>query len=123
LTRNKPLRTADYLGHLAEAINNIQSYTAGMDAAGFKADRKTQDAVIRNLEIIGRGLQQRRQARPGLCAAAPAGALGLRLRVAQCAGARLLHGGYGHRVGDSECGPPRTELSIGDVPEVVKRLE
>ena len=24
-----------------------------MDASGFKADRKTQDAVIRNLEIIG----------------------------------------------------------------------
>ncbi|PKO41248.1 MAG: hypothetical protein CVU30_14455 [Betaproteobacteria bacterium HGW-Betaproteobacteria-3] len=38
---------------MAEAIDNIQSYTAGMDAASFKVDRKTQDAVIRNLEIIG----------------------------------------------------------------------
>ena len=53
MTRNKPLRTADYLGHISGAIDNIQSYTAGMDAVGFKADRKTQDAVIRNLEIIG----------------------------------------------------------------------
>lgn len=53
MTRSKPLRTADYLGHITEAINNIRSYTAGMDAASFKADRKTQDAVIRNLEIIG----------------------------------------------------------------------
>lgn len=53
MRRQQPLRTADYLQHMAQAIDNIQSYTAGMDAASFKADRKTQDAVIRNLEIIG----------------------------------------------------------------------
>jgi uncharacterized protein with HEPN domain len=53
VTHSRPLRTADYLGHIAEAIDNIQSYTAGLDAASFKVDRKTQDAVIRNLEIIG----------------------------------------------------------------------
>lgn len=53
MRRQQPLRTADYLQHMAEAIDNIQSYTAGMDAASFKVDRKTQDAVIRNLEIIG----------------------------------------------------------------------
>lgn len=53
MSRNKPLRTLDYLGHIAGAIDNILSYTAGMDATSFKADRKTQDAVIRNLEIIG----------------------------------------------------------------------
>jgi uncharacterized protein with HEPN domain len=53
VTRTKPLRTTDYLQHIAEAIDNILSYTAGQDAAGFKADRKTQDAVIRNLEVIG----------------------------------------------------------------------
>jgi uncharacterized protein with HEPN domain len=51
--RQHPLRTANYLQHMAQAIDNIQSYTVGMDAASFKADRKTQDAVIRNLEIIG----------------------------------------------------------------------
>lgn len=53
MTRHHPLRTADYLRHIIEAIDNIQSYTAGLDAAGFKLDRKTQDAVIRNLEVIG----------------------------------------------------------------------
>ncbi len=51
--RRHPLRTSDRLQHMAQAIDNIQSYTVGMDAASFKADRKTQDAVIRNLEIIG----------------------------------------------------------------------
>lgn len=53
MTRTKPLRTTDYLQHIVEAIDNILSYTAGLDAAGFKDDRKTQDAVIRNLEVIG----------------------------------------------------------------------
>ena len=30
----------------------IQEYTAGLDRNGFEADRKTLDAVVRNLEII-----------------------------------------------------------------------
>ncbi|MFC7461251.1 DUF86 domain-containing protein [Hydrogenophaga defluvii] len=47
------MRTPDYLSHIAEAIALIQTYTAGMDASDFLGDRKTQDAVIRNLEIIG----------------------------------------------------------------------
>lgn len=53
MTRNKALRTADYLNHIVEAVDNILNYTSELDAAGFKADRKTQDAVIRNLEVIG----------------------------------------------------------------------
>ena len=41
-----------YLLHICDAIGRIESYTkAGRDA--FMADPKTQDAVIRNLEIIG----------------------------------------------------------------------
>lgn len=53
MSRADPLRIADYLQHILEAINNIQTYTAGFDIAGFTSDRKTQDVVIRNLEIIG----------------------------------------------------------------------
>jgi uncharacterized protein with HEPN domain len=40
------------LGHIADSIAAIESYTtAGRDA--FLTDRLTQDAVIRNFEIIG----------------------------------------------------------------------
>ena len=53
MSRPHPLRVADYLQHILEAIGNIQDYTAGMDLAAFLADRKTCDAVIRNLEVIG----------------------------------------------------------------------
>ncbi len=53
MSRADPLRVADYLRHILEGIGNIQDYTAGMDQAAFMADRKTRDAVIRNLEVIG----------------------------------------------------------------------
>ncbi|MBX3234592.1 MAG: DUF86 domain-containing protein [Nitrospiraceae bacterium] len=41
-----------YLLHIRDAIHNIIDYTAPGKAA-FLEDRKTQDAVVRNLEIIG----------------------------------------------------------------------
>lgn len=53
MSRADPLRIADYLQPILEAIGNIQDYTAGMDLGAFMADRKTRDAVIRNLEVIG----------------------------------------------------------------------
>jgi len=44
---------ADFLTDIQEAINRITKYTAGITYTDFLADTKTQDAVIRNLEIIG----------------------------------------------------------------------
>ena len=42
-----------YLDDILEAIDRIHQYVQGMDENDFRSDRKTQDAVIRNLEIIG----------------------------------------------------------------------
>ncbi|RZB33349.1 MAG: hypothetical protein SRB2_04117 [Desulfobacteraceae bacterium Eth-SRB2] len=42
-----------YLDDILEAIHKIRDYTAGMDYTAFSKDTKTQDAVIRNPEIIG----------------------------------------------------------------------
>ena len=53
MSRSDPLRVRDYLEHIAQAIANIRDYTADMDAAAYLADRKTQDAVVRNFEVIG----------------------------------------------------------------------
>jgi uncharacterized protein with HEPN domain len=45
-----------YLLHIQEAVIRIREYSAGgMDA--FRRDFKTQDAVIRNLEIIGEAVK------------------------------------------------------------------
>jgi uncharacterized protein with HEPN domain len=42
-----------YLDEIIEAIQAINSYLKGYDQESFALDRKTQDAVIRNLEVIG----------------------------------------------------------------------
>lgn len=47
------LRLKDFFCHIIEAIERCQRYVAGMDKADFLADEKTQDAVIRTIEIVG----------------------------------------------------------------------
>jgi len=42
-----------YLDDILEAIDRIQEYVEGLDEDTFSSDKKTQDAVIRNLEVIG----------------------------------------------------------------------
>jgi len=42
-----------YLKDIAEAIDSIETYTANLSFEKFKADKLIQDAVVRNLEIIG----------------------------------------------------------------------
>ena len=42
-----------YLDDILESITHIETYIEGMDFESFAKDRKTIDAVIRNLEIIG----------------------------------------------------------------------
>jgi uncharacterized protein with HEPN domain len=42
-----------YIQDIIEACSSIIEYTKGYNLEQFKADKKTVDAVIRNLEIIG----------------------------------------------------------------------
>lgn len=42
-----------FLSDIQEAVRRITAYTTGVTYETFLADTKTQDAVIRNLEIIG----------------------------------------------------------------------
>jgi uncharacterized protein with HEPN domain len=46
-------RLLDYLQHIRDAILRIGRYVKCLDEPRFFTDDKTQDAVIRNLEIIG----------------------------------------------------------------------
>src|SRR5450631_1188576 len=50
---DKTARAADYLGHILQAIDRIERYTGDMSESTFLENELTQDAVIRNLEIIG----------------------------------------------------------------------
>jgi len=42
-----------YLQHLLDAILQVESYLLDVDEAAFLGDARTQDAVVRRLEIIG----------------------------------------------------------------------
>jgi uncharacterized protein with HEPN domain len=53
LSRAGILRLEDDLEHIAGAIERIHAYVDGMDEVAFLQDAKTQDAVIRNFEIVG----------------------------------------------------------------------
>lgn len=43
----------ELLQDISEASKRIQTYISGITYTTFLNDKKTQDAVIRNLEIIG----------------------------------------------------------------------
>jgi uncharacterized protein with HEPN domain len=46
-------RVPDYLSHILRAIERIDRYTADMDEVSFLTNEMVQDAVIRNIEIMG----------------------------------------------------------------------
>ena len=53
MTNGPAMRLADYLSHIIEAIDRIAIYTDDMSETSFLKTTMVQDAVIRNLEIIG----------------------------------------------------------------------
>ncbi len=53
MSKSDVLRIPDYLEHILEAIERIDRYLEDTDEVAFLNDQKTQDAVVRNFEIIG----------------------------------------------------------------------
>jgi uncharacterized protein with HEPN domain len=50
---SKKRRDMDFLGDINEAMNLIGLYTKGLTYRKFLEDRKAQDAIVRNFEVIG----------------------------------------------------------------------
>jgi uncharacterized protein with HEPN domain len=64
-------RLSDYIDHMLDAVRRIQAYTANMDEATFRQSNLTQDAVIRNIEILGEASNQVLQRYPEFATAHP----------------------------------------------------
>lgn len=47
-----------YLQHIRDAIGRIKRYLANTDESSFKQDTMVQDAVIRQIEIIGEAVKR-----------------------------------------------------------------
>jgi len=61
-------RDKEYLSDAVEAVQRIVAYTGELTYEEFLADRKTQDAVPRNLQVMGEAVKrlsaEAKQARP-----------------------------------------------------------
>lgn len=66
---NKALRIPDYLGHILSAIERIDRHTDDVDVIGFLASELIQDAVIRNIEVIGEAANQIQRVDPAFAKA------------------------------------------------------
>ena len=55
---NTDLRDRDYLEHILHAIEKISKYVEGSGKDGFFQDEMVQDAVVRNLEVIGEAVSK-----------------------------------------------------------------
>lgn len=52
-----PRDTRVYLADIIEAVEKIERYIDGVTLDAFRMDGKTQDAVVRNLEVIGEAVK------------------------------------------------------------------
>jgi len=60
------LTAKDFLIHILESADRVQRYTKSMGHKEFSADTMVQDAVIRNMEIIGEAANNLLEAAPGI---------------------------------------------------------
>lgn len=64
MSKSDKLRIPEYLWHILEAIRRVERYTEDMTETGFLASEMVQDAVIRNIEIMGEAANNIRQHHP-----------------------------------------------------------
>ncbi len=71
MTRAHPERVRECLQHIVEAIDRACGYVDGMDATAFQRGTRTQDAVIRSLQIVGEAANKARVAGSDLQSSSP----------------------------------------------------
>lgn len=64
-------RLRDYLDHIREAAEQACAYVEGLDEADFLGDKRTQQAVILNLLILGEAAAKLRAEHPGFASRHP----------------------------------------------------
>lgn len=86
MSLGRSLRQQDYLEHMLEALRLVRSYTEGLSKAGFVADKRTQQAVILNILVVGEAATRLTECAPDLVARHPEvawkGVRGMRNRLA-----------------------------------------
>jgi len=84
-------RVHDYLAHILEAIDRIERYIADVGYEDFVGREMVQDAVVRNLEIIGEACRNIERSSPDFAGRHP----DLPLKAASEMRNALAHGYFG----------------------------
>jgi uncharacterized protein with HEPN domain len=88
--KQSQLRHADYLEHMIEAISLARSHVEGLTKDDFVTDKKTQQAVILNIIVIGEAATKIADESPRVCGSASRSAVETDARYAQPYGSRIL---------------------------------
>ena len=97
---SKSLRVPECLGHILTAIERIERYTVEMDEVSFLGNELVQDAVLRNIEIVGEAANNIQRVAPKFCRAARGNSVAGHVHDAQSRIARLRLGGSRDRLED-----------------------
>ena len=88
-------RLQDYVAHILQSIARIREYTQGMNEEAFVQNILVQDAVIRNLEVIGEASRNIERVRPAFLKSHPE----IRLSDAYAMRIVLAHSYFGVDIG------------------------
>ena len=66
MSKQAGLRAPDYLGHILTAIERVALYTDRIDEAEFTSNLQVQDAVLRNIEVMGEAARNVQRVAPDL---------------------------------------------------------
>ena len=66
MTKGAGLRAPDYLGHILTPIERVALYTDRIGEAEFVNTLQVQDAVLRNIEVIGEAARNVQRVAPDL---------------------------------------------------------
>ena len=83
MSRTDPQRLPDYLQHMVDAIARIQRYVGPLSKEQFLQEEKTQEAVVRDFEVMEAAARHVQTNASGVCELARRGALGADVRHAQ----------------------------------------
>lgn len=105
-----PERVEDYLQHIEEAIERTLSYIQPLrDLAAFQKNPQVQDAVVRNIEIIGEAVNKIARTAPDFIREHPEIPLAANARNAQHRHTRILLCGPPNRMDHDPRGFPHAE--------------
>lgn len=88
MTPPLPLRSRDYLRHMVDASKRIELYVDGRKLEDFLSESLVQDAVLRNLEVLGEAARSFLAAVPDAAARFPS----VPWRLMYVTRNRIIHG-------------------------------